>query len=152
MQRLEEYKNREVYYFWIWILLLSPNLIWCGYSVLICSFLTYWLLNITNQMIELEIAINWRVVALYVLFLDHLESSYLRSDSESYDLNTKIYPVRIWVKFASSHLLTFSLSIYPFRFGLCIWRYPWLIFRFNHLIHQKLNLTNWIWDHPPLTK
>ena len=123
-----------------------------GYSVLICSLLAYWLLNITYQMIELEIMINLRVVALEVLFLDHLESSDWSSRSENYDSNTKIYLAKIWVKIASSHPLIFSLSIYPFGFGLYIWRYPQLIFSFNHLIHQKLNLTNWIWDPHPLTK
>jgi len=49
-------------------------------------------------------------------FLDHLESSDLCFSRESYDSNTKIYPVRIRVKIASSHLLIFSLSIYPFGF------------------------------------
>ena len=145
-------KIREADYFWIWILPLSPNLIWCGYSVLICSLLAYLLLNITYQMTELEIVINLRVVALYMFFLDHLESSDLIFGSERYDSNTKMYPVRIWVKIISSHPLIFTLSIYPFWFELCIWRYPRLIFSFNCLIHQKLNLTNWIWDHPSLTK
>jgi len=81
--------------------------------------------------------INLRVVDFEAFFLDHLESSDLSFDSESYDSNTKIYPVRIWVKIASSHPLIFSLSIYPFGFELCIWNYPWLIFNFNYLIHQK---------------
>ena len=47
------------------------------------------------QMTELEIVINLIVVALYVFFLDHLESSDLSFGSEIYDLNTKMYPVRI---------------------------------------------------------
>ena len=51
-------KIEKAGYFWIWILPLSPNLIWCGYSVLICSLLACWLLNITYQMTELEIVIN----------------------------------------------------------------------------------------------
>ena len=46
-------------------------------------------------MTELEIMINLRVVALYVLFLDHLESSDLSSGRESYDSNTEIYPAKI---------------------------------------------------------
>ena len=44
-------------------------------------------------MTALEIVINLRVVVLYVFFLDHLESSDLTFDSESYDSNTKMYPV-----------------------------------------------------------
>ena len=111
MQRVEEYEIKEAGYFWIWILSLSPNLIWCGYSVLICSLLAYWLLNITYQMTKLEIVINLRVVILYVLFLYHLESSiwvsvaqvviqilkYIQSESESKLL----------------HLIRWS-SLYPF--------------------------------------
>ena len=61
-------KIREAEYFWIWILLLSPNLI-CRNSILICSLLLYWLLNMTYSMTELESVINVRVVTLYVCFL-----------------------------------------------------------------------------------
>ena len=97
-------------YFWIWIFPLSPNLIWCRYSVLIYSLLTCWLLNITYQMIELEIVINIRVVSLYVCFLEHLNLSDLRFGSESYDSNTKMYPTESESNLL--HLIRWSLSIH----------------------------------------
>ena len=47
----------------------------------------------TLLMTELAIIINVRLIALYDFFLDHLKSSDLRFDSESYDTNIKMYPL-----------------------------------------------------------
>ena len=44
----------------------------------------------------------------------------LRFGSESYDLNTEMYSVRIWVKLASSHSLIFSQSIYLSVFDIIL--------------------------------
>ena len=149
MQRLEEYEDRESWLF----LNLDPSIIFKLDLIWIFSFdlqlVGVLIVEYTYQMTEFEIVISCSHLSLLSGSSWIIRFEFGR---KSYDSNTKMYLVRIRVKIASSHPLIFSLSIYPFGFGLCIWCYPRLIFRFNHLIHQKLNLTNWIWDHPPVTK
>ena len=95
MQRAEEYEDRESSLF----LNLNPSLIskldliWIFSSDL--QFVGVLIAECNLPMTELEIVINIRVVALYVCFLDHLESLDLSFDTKSYDSNTKIYLVRI---------------------------------------------------------
>jgi len=125
MQRLEEYEDRKS---WLFLNLnppLSPNLIWCEYSVLICSLLACWLLNITYQMTELEIVTNIRVVALLVSFRIILNHQIWDSVAKVMIQILKCIQSESESKFASSHPLIFSLSIYLSVFDIILdWSLP----------------------------
>ena len=95
MQRLEEYEDRKS---WLFLNLNPPlisklDLMWIFSSDLQFIGMLIAEYNLSND--RIRISVNLRVVALYIFFLDHLKSSDLSFGSESYDSNTKMYPVRI---------------------------------------------------------
>ena len=120
MQRLEEYEDRRS---WIFLNLNSP---------LISKLDLMWIFSSDLQLVGVLIAeyhlSNDRIrnsdqhkscIPISLLF----GSSWIirfEFGSESYDSNSKMYPVRIWVKLASSHPLIFSLSIYLSVFDIML--------------------------------